>query len=87
MSEEAPTAIVEIWEEERESPKKLIFSSEITLDKDENTLKVTIDFPLTAMSNFDDDDDYRIYATVKIEQWGKYFKQDEENYLLISDDF
>jgi hypothetical protein len=38
------------------------------------------------MSKFDNDDDYRIYATVNIEQWGKYFKQDKDNYLLISND-
>ena len=26
-------------------------------------------------------------ATVSIEKWGKYFKQTEENYLIVSDDF
>ena len=86
MSDEAPKAIVEVWEEERESPKKLIFSSDIALDKDENTLKVPLDISLADMSKFDNDDDYRIYATVNIEQWGKYFKQDKDNYLLISND-
>ena len=35
MAGEAPNAIIEIWEEKRESPKKLITSSELTLDKDE----------------------------------------------------
>ena len=87
MADEAPDAIIEIWEEEKESPKKLITSSELTLDKDENTLKLTLDFSLTDVSQFDNDDDYRIYATVSIEKWGRYFKQEEENYLLVSDDF
>ena len=87
MSDEAPDAIIEIWEEEKESPKKLITSSELTLDKDENILKLTLDFSLTDVSQFDNDDDYRIYATVSIEKWGRYFKQEEENYLLVSDDF
>ena len=87
MSEESPKAIIEIWEEEIKFPKRAITSTELILDKDENTLKLTLDFSLVDVSQFANDNDYRIYAIVSIEKWGKYFKQTEENYLLVSDDF
>ena len=87
MSDECPTAIIEIWEDERKVPSKAILSVETILDKDENEIKITLDFPLRDMSAFEEDDDYRVYAAVTIEQWGMHLKQEEENYLLISDDF
>ena len=87
MSDECPTAIIEIWEDERKVPSKAILSVETILDKDENEIKITLDFPLGDMSAFEEDDDYRVYAAVTIEQWGMHLKQEEENYLLISDDF
>ena len=87
MSEESPKAIIEIWEEERKSKKILITSSEIILEKAENIVKLVLDFSLTQMSAFSENDDYRVYAIVNIEKWGKNFKQTEENYLIVSVDF
>jgi len=86
MDDLQPDCTVNIWEEEIENPDKLILSSDITLDKEEVKIKLTIDFSLKDVSKFDFDDDYRLYAVISIDKLGKYFRQQKENYILISND-
>ena len=87
MEDELPECKVDIWEEEREHPNKLLQSTTVKLDKDEVKVKFTLNFTLKEVSQFDKDDDYRVYAVATIDQLGAYFKQEEEKYLIVSDDF
>jgi len=87
MEDELPECKVDIWEEEREHPNKLLQSTTVKLDKDEVKVKFTLNFTLKDVSQFDKDDDYRVYAVATIDQLGAYFKQEEEKYLIVSDDF
>lgn len=87
MTEDLPECKVDIWEEEREHPDKLLQSATVKLDKNEIKVKFTVDFTLKDVSQFDKDDDYRIYTVLFVDCLGKYFKQSEENYLLVSNDF
>ena len=87
MEDELPECKVDIWEEEREHPNKLLQSTTVKLDKDEVKVKFTLNFTLKEVSQFDKDDDYRVYAVATIDQLGTYFKQEEEKYLIVSDDF
>lgn len=87
MADDLPECKVDIWEEGREHPDKLLQSATVKLDKDEIKVKFTVDFTLKDVSQFDKDDDYRIYAVLFVDCLGKYFKQSEENYLLVSNDF
>ena len=87
MEDELPECKVDIWEEEREQPNKLLQSTTVKLDKDEVKVKFRLNFTLKDVSQFDKDDDYRVYAVATIDQLGTYFKQEEEKYLIVSDDF
>ena len=87
MNDLSPDCTVNIWEEEKEHPDKLLLTSDAKLDKDEVKVKFTLDFDLKNVSQFDTDDDYRFYAVVNIPSLGKYFRQEEENYLFVSNDF
>ena len=87
MEDELPECKVDIWEEEREHPNKLLQSTTVKLDKDEVKVKFTLNFTLKDVSQFDKDDDYRVYAVATIDQLGTYFKQEEEKYLIVSNDF
>ena len=87
MEDELPECKVDIWEEEREHPNKLLQSTTVKLDKDEVKVKFRLNFTLKDVSQFDKDDDYRVYAVATIDQLGAYFKQEEEKYLIVSDDF
>ena len=62
MEDELPECKVDIWEEEREHPNKLLQSTTVKLDKDEVKVKFTLNFTLKEVSQFDKDDDYRVYA-------------------------
>ena len=87
MEDELPECKVDIWEEEREHPNKLLQSTTVKLDKDEVKVEFTLNFTLKEVSQFDKDDDYRVYAVATIDQLGTYFKQEEEKYLIVSNDF
>ena len=87
MEDELPECKVDIWEEEREQPNKLLQSTTVKLDKDEVKVKFRLNFTLKDVSQFDKDDDYRVYAVATIDQLGTYFKQEEDKYLIVSDDF
>ena len=78
-------ALVEVWEKDETSLDDFADSFYLGVDGDVVTKTVTFDYPLDRLSEFDEGDEYEFYVTIKVEELGIEYRQEEQ--IMVALDY
>ncbi len=85
LAEFGKQATVEVWEKDDSSPDDYVETFYLQINEDEQTKTMKFDYPLDALTEFDEGDEYEFYVKIKIDELGIDYRQEQQ--ILVALDY